>query len=68
MENVTYNESYSKANGKYFYPMMYINSKKAKPTEKIEPGSKITETDTGKVYIYDEEEGWTFLFCLKEEE
>lgn len=68
MDKVTYYDSYSMADGTYFYPMMYINSADAKPTAKIAPGSKITETDTGNVYIFDKEEGWVFLFCLKEEE
>lgn len=68
MENVTYYESYSTGDGNYFYPMMYINSGDTKPTARIAPGSKITETDTGKVYIYDKDDGWKFLFCLMEEE
>lgn len=68
MDGVTYYESYATGDGKYFYPMMYINSEDTKPTAKVAYGSKITETDTGWVSIYDKTLGWNPLFCLKEEE
>ena len=46
------------------YIEAYGNSSWAAPTDggdgaKICAGSLCTETDTGKVYIYDEEDGWT---------
>lgn len=41
------------------------SSTDTKPTEGIAEGSSLTETDTGNVYLYNETNGWTKMFCIK---
>ena len=47
---------------------VWLNSNEDKPTVGYAAGSILIETDTGKVYFYDEEESdWKYQFTFKEE-
>ena len=48
------------------YVELSMDSDDVKPTEHISGGSIVSETDTGKVYFYDEDEGdWVEQFSFQ---
>lgn len=49
-----------------YYVEIALNSLEDKPTDMIAAGSVAVETDTGKVYLYDETSGWVLMRTIKE--
>lgn len=48
------------------YVEIALNSLETKPTDMIAAGSVAVETDTGKVYMFDETSGWVLFKTVKE--
>lgn len=48
------------------YVEIALNSNETKPTDMIAAGSVALETDTGKVYLFDETSGWVLMKTIKE--
>lgn len=51
-------------NGKIYYEG-FCDSEDAKPAQNVSEGSTLTESDTGDVYMYNEQGGWAKMFSIK---
>lgn len=49
-----------------YYIEIALHSTEQKPTEMVAAGSVAVETNTGKVYLFDETTGWELMKTIKE--